>query len=904
MPRGRPPKTNPPPAATVLPLGPEGEARTPSRATVAPDKSAETPLMKQYNAIKAKYPGTLLLFRMGDFYETFGDDAVTASRILGITLTRRANGAAADIELAGFPHHQIDAYLPRLVRAGQRVAVCDQLEDPKQAKGIVKRGVTEIVTPGTALADPLLDRAQSNYLACLVRDESGRVLGAAFLELSTAEFFCLEGPPQRVEKLLYALRPAEVVVARRDVRAIKDDYGDDFYLHRLEDWVFDAAFAHERVLKHFGLHSLKGLGLDDQPLGTVAAGVLLHYLELNEHHRLGHLTRLVPFADAQVMGLDRYTVRNLELVQPLHADGRALVDVIDQTLTPMGARLLRRRLLFPLTDAAEITRRLDAVASLVADGELLNSLSERLRRLGDLERMAARLATRRIGPRELGALRASLDHAAALWGRLHDGGPAPFAEAVRQARTADLSPLMHLLATELADEPPATLAHGGVIRAGLSPELDELRTLKADTEGYLRALREREALRTGITSLKVQFNKVFGYYIEITHAHRDRVPSDYIRKQTLTGAERYITPELKTFEEKMLTAEERIARLEAERWDDLLERLQPYLAPLQKQAALLAAVDVAHGLARAALLNGYARPEVVEAEGLDIEAGRHPVIERLLPREQPYVPNDLQLRADDAQILLITGPNMAGKSALLRQTALIVILAQMGSYVPALRARIGVVDKVFTRVGASDNLAAGESTFLVEMNETARILNTATARSLILLDEVGRGTATYDGVSIAWALVEYLHEFAPVAAKTLFATHYHELAELAERLPRVRNFHVAVKETQGRVIFLRKLLPGHAEHSFGIQVAEMAGLPRPLVERARALLVHFEAEHGAALRAAAGSPTEVSRSQLSMFTLADDTANRIRSLLQGVDVNRLTPIEALLKLQEIQQALD
>jgi DNA mismatch repair protein MutS len=882
------------------------------RATTSTAAAAETPLMKQYNAIKAKYPGTLLLFRMGDFYETFGEDAVTASRILGITLTRRANGAAADIELAGFPHHQIDAYLPRLVKAGQRVAVCDQLEDPKQAKGIVKRGVTEIVTPGTAMADPLLDRAQANYLAALTYEPKDRSIGAAFLELSTGDFFCLEGNSARIEKLLYALKPAELVLARRDVRAFKDEYHDDFYLHRVEDWAFDAAFAHERILKHFGVHSLKGLGLDEVPLGAAAAGVLLHYLEQNEHHRLGHLTRLYPFADANVMGLDRFTVRNLELVQPMHPDGRALVDVIDHTLTPMGARLLRRRLLFPLTDPAEINRRLDAVGTLIAQPALLDSISERLRRLGDIERIAARLATRRIGPRELGALRTSLEHAGALWGILHDATAPSFTEAVRQARAADLTQLQHLLTTELADDLPATLAHPGYIRTGVLPELDELRRLKSDTEGFLRDLREREATRSGIPSLKVQFNKVFGYYIEITHAHRDKVPADYIRKQTLTGAERYITPELKAFEEKILTAEERIARLETDRYADLLDRLQPYLAPLQKQAQLLAAVDVTHSLARAAQLNGYARPVITEQEGIDITAGRHPVIERLLPRESPFVPNDLSLSASDAQILLITGPNMAGKSALLRQTALIVILAQMGSYVPAQSAVLGVVDKVFTRVGASDNLAAGESTFLVEMNETARILNTATERSLVLLDEVGRGTSTYDGVSIAWALVEFIHEHAPVAAKTLFATHYHELAELAERLPRVRNFHVAVKETQGKVIFLRKLLPGHAEHSFGIQVAEMAGLPRPLVERARALLAHFEAEHGEALKEGAretksGSltkPRSDAKTQLSMFTQADDTANRIRALMHGTDLNRLTPIEALLKLQEILRALE
>ncbi|MBX3102771.1 MAG: DNA mismatch repair protein MutS [Bacteroidetes bacterium] len=863
---------------------------------MAKSSSSETPLMKQYNAVKAKYPGALLLFRVGDFYETFGEDAITASRILGITLTKRNNGAAGHIELAGFPHHSLDTYVPRLVRAGQRVAVCDQLEDPKLAKGIVKRGVTEMLSPGVALNDKILDHQSNNFLAAAYIPQPGQ-LAAAFVDLSTGDFFCLSGETSRVEKLLWNLRPSELVLPRKDIRTLRALLGDDFYTFRLEDWVFEPEYAHKQLLDHFRVQTLKGFGLDEDPQGATAAGVLLHYLHEMEQRNLSHITQVYPFSDSGFATIDRFSLRNLELLQPLHADGRSFFQTINQTATPMGARLLKRWIAFPLLEPARIQERQARVAALLHPPKEGMQLADLLKNMPDLERLLAKLATRRLNPREAVSLREAIVLLKPLAAVLV---AAPAFDTLLQALPNPL-PALELLQSRLQEECPAQLSQGEVIRAGVSPELDELRLLQQNVKQVLEDIRNREAQRTGIGSLKISYNKVFGYYIEITHSHREKVPGDYIRKQTLTNAERYITPELKELEDKILTAESRIGELEQRLYMELLEALQAHIPALQQWAQAVAQADVLHGFARLARERHYVCPQVNDGLTLAITEGRHPVIETLLPPDQPYVPNDVLLDAAQ-QILVITGPNMAGKSALLRQTALITLMAQMGSYVPAREAVIGVADRIYTRVGASDNLSAGESTFMVEMTETARILNGCTPRSLILMDEVGRGTSTYDGVSIAWALVEYLHANPQRAARTLFATHYHELAELAEQLPRVRNYNVSVREVEGKIIFLRKLQPGHCEHSFGIQVAQMAGMPPVVVNRARELLARFEETHtlqtpGAETLRAAAAPSL----QLRMFEQPDAVSLRVSELLESVDPDRMSPIEALLKLHELKQ---
>lgn len=855
-------------------------------------------MMQQYFATKAQYPHTILLFRVGDFYETFGEDAIEAAEILGIVLTKRGNGSASEIELAGFPHHSLNSYLPKLVRAGKRVAVCDQLEDPKQAKGVVKRGVTEIVTPGIALSDDLLEQGTNNFLAALHFPDAATV-GAAFLDVSTGEFFCQSGSVARVEKLLQNLRPSEVLVARGQQAAFARAFPAlDFYVSKLDDWAYEPGYAHEQLLKHFGLASLKGFGLENEPHGTTAAGVLLHYLHFNEQHQLGHIPRLARFPDDQYVGLDAFTLRNLELLQPLHPDGKALVDVLDETRTPMGARLLRRWMSFPLRDRNLIEKRQRKVAALLADLDLHDAVARNLAGFPDLERLLARLATHRLGPREALALRRALEKLPPLIAALQEAAHQDFHDLLDKLEPVD-APL-EILVSRLHPEAPAVVTKPGIIADGFSVELDDLRALKTSAEDYLERLRLREIQRTGITSLKVSFNKVFGYYLEVTHAHKHKVPEDFIRKQTLTNAERYITPELKEFEEKILTAEERILALEQRLYTEFLNDLQPFVTALQLNAALVAGLDVLLSFADTAQRHHYCRPTLADDGKLVLLDARHPVIEQLLPPDQPYVPNDLHLTPEERQVLLITGPNMAGKSALLRQTALITLLAQAGSYVPAREAHVGLVDQIFTRVGASDNLAAGESTFMVEMTEVARILNTATSASLVLLDEVGRGTSTFDGVSIAWALTEYLHNV--VGAKTLFATHYHELAELGEQLPRVHNVNVSVQEHEGRIIFLRKLQPGASAHSFGINVAQLAGLPRSVVQRARELLVQFEDQK---LVARPGTEEITARQhQMHLFGAQDPIANRVREVLNAVDINRLTPVEALLKLQELKLLLD
>lgn len=852
----------------------------------------ETPLMRQYNQIKAQHPHALLLFRIGDFYETFGEDAVKTAEILGIVLTRRANGAAAFVELAGFPHHSLNTYLPKLIRAGQRVAICDQLEDPKLAKGIVKRGVTEIVTPGIAFTDQILDHARNNYLAAL-HFPGPDTAGLAFVDVSTGDFFCLTTTRLQAEKLLFSLRPAEVLLPRADYAAFADAFGQEFHPFRLEDWVFQGVYGTELLLRHFQVANLKGFGLEDEPHGTAAAGALLHYLAQNEQHELRHLNRIYRWQEQHFLSLDRFTLRNLELLQPLHPDGRALADVLDATQTPMGQRALRRWISFPLLDVEEIDRRLQCVEHLTQHPELAEALRTALGRIADIERLLARLATRRILPRELHTLRNTLLALGPLYEPLGQTPASPFATGL--AALPAYQPALELAQHYLHPEPAALLGKGPVARPGLNPELDELRELKQDVEAVLEKMRQREIIRTGISSLKVAYNKVFGYYIEISNANRDRVPPDYIRKQTLTGAERYITPELKEFEEKILHAEEKILALENRLFAECIERLLPHIPALQAHATWVAQLDVLLGFARLATQRAYTRPRFTPEPLLHIRAGRHPVIERLLPPDAPYVPNDVRLHCHDEQVLIITGPNMAGKSALLRQVALIQLMAQMGSFVPADEAVLCVADRIFTRVGASDNISAGESTFMVEMNEAARILNTATPRSLVLLDEVGRGTSTFDGVSIAWAITEHLHN--AVGARTMFATHYHELAALADHLPRVRNYHVSVREAGGRVLFLRKLEPGHTAHSFGIQVAQMAGLPRSVVQRAQELLAHFEAQSAATHFASAAPPTPAP----TALAVHDATWVHIRNSLLGTDVNRLTPVEALLKLQELKQ---
>ncbi len=863
------------------------------------NKAKETPLMKQYNAIKAKHPGTVLLFRVGDFYETFGEDAVKVSEILGIVLTRRNNGTG-EMELAGFPHHSLDTYLPRLVRAGQRVAVCDQLEDPKQAIGIVKRGVTELVTPGVAFSDKMLDSKESNYLAAL--HFSGKEVGLAFVEVSTGEFFCLSGSIQQAEKLMNTLKPAEVLVGRKDIRQFKEEIGEKFYISRLEDWVFQFDYAQETLLGHFKTKSLKGFGVDKEESGVIAAGAVLHYLRENQQTQIDHIAGIQLFDDSGFVWLDQFTIRNLELIHPNHPDGKAVVDVLDMTLTPMGARLLRRWLLFPLKDLGAIRRRLETVETLLKDQVNLRHLEDIFKKTGDLERHVSKLATRKMQPREAMMLRNSLRLIGPLRKLLLDFGAAHLDR--REQAFHDISEALGLLDQYLEEDPNNNLNTGGVIRGGLNAELDELRNISANGKDLLLDMQRREIEKTGISSLKIGYNKVFGYYLEVTNVHKDKAPTDWMRKQTLSGAERYITEELKEYEEKILHAEDRIVALETRLYAELLEKLQAWLLAIQHNALQIAELDIFGSFANVALKRNYCKPEINADDVLDIRAGRHPVIETSLGRDETYVPNDVFLDNAQQQIIIITGPNMAGKSALLRQTALIVLMAQVGCFVPADSAKIGWVDKIFTRVGASDNISSGESTFMVEMNETARIVNNATRKSLILLDEIGRGTSTYDGVSIAWALVEHLHESAKCAAKTLFATHYHELNEISEKMQRVKNYNVSVKELDGKIIFMRKLIPGGSNHSFGIHVAEMAGMPKSIVKRSSDLLTHFEQNKMHDKEVAQSIKFSSKQSiQLNMFELKDEDTLRIREVLAGVDIDRMTPVEALLKLQEIKLAL-
>ncbi|TAE15056.1 MAG: DNA mismatch repair protein MutS [Bacteroidetes bacterium] len=865
----------------------------------------ETPLMQQHRTIKQKYPDAILLFRVGDFYETFGNDAVLASRILGITLTKRNNGNADSSELAGFPHHALDTYLHKLVKAGYRVAICDQLEDPKQAKGIVKRGVTELLTPGLATNDKLLEQHSNNFLAALHFTELQ--VGIALVDISTGEFFVAEGKEEYIDKLLQSLQPAEVIFARKHQKHCKQWLGSKVFTYHLDEWIFDTHYATELLTTQFESYSLKGFGVQEMPLGIVAAGAILHYLKDTEHPNLQHITSLQRIEQDEYMWLDKFTIRNLELY-PQHEQHHSLLEVLDSTTNAMGARLMKRWLALPLRHPAKIEERLQAVQFFITHSQLQQQLLTALKQCGDVERLISKLPLKKINPREVVALAKSLVAMAQV--KQYLLAPDTHSYLVRLAETmVGCETIATKILTELEEAPPLTLQKGSVVRPGVVAELDELRNIAQGGKQYLLDIQQREADGTGISSLKIGFNNVFGYYLEVTNVHKNKVPDTWIRKQTLANAERYITPELKTYEEKILGAEDKILQLETQYFETILLALQDYIAAIQSNAQVIATIDCLLAFAKNAVQYSYVLPTINETGILHIEEGRHPVIERFLPAGEPFIPNTVYLHPAEEQIIILTGPNMSGKSAILRQAALITLMAHMGSFVPASKASIPLTDKIFTRVGASDNLSGGESTFMVEMNETASILNNISANSLILLDEIGRGTSTYDGISIAWSIVEYLHKSA-FAPKTLFATHYHELNELENLLPRVRNYHVTNKEVGNKILFLRKLARGGSTHSFGIHVAKMAGMPASLVKRANEILQQLEVKHVNAADNSTDSPQVSSiqsnvqrihtpQMQLSIFDVHSQTFNEIRDLLNAIDINRLTPVEALLKLNEI-----
>jgi DNA mismatch repair protein MutS len=856
----------------------------------------ETPLNKQYNQIKAKYPGALLLFRVGDFYETFGEDAIRASKILGIVLTRRNNGGAHE-ELAGFPHHSLDNYLPKLVRAGERVAICDQLEDPATAKGIVKRGVTELVTPGVSFNDNVLDIRKNNYLAAVHVGSDG-LYGIAFLDISTGEFMASQGNAAYIDKMLQGFDPAEVLYCKKHKQEFNDLFGGKYHTFHLEDWCFGYDYGYEQLTGHFQTTTLKGYGIELLPLGIIAAGVILHYLRETEHREVAHISRITRLEEEKYVWLDRFTVRNLELVYPQQEGGVPLIDILDHTVTPMGARQLRKWMVLPLKDKVPVEERLNTVAHFLAHEDLHESLVQYFKQIGDLERLISKVAVRRINPRELVQLKRSLKQIAPVKELLTGDILGKYATQLDTCQV-----LVDKIEREIREDAPVLSNQGRMIQTGVDTELDELHAISYEGKDYLIKLQNREIERTGIGSLKIAYNKVFGYYLEVTHAHQSKVPSDWIRKQTLVNAERYITPELKEYEEKILNAEDRISAIEFRLFSEIVQIASEYVAAIQQNALVISALDVLSSFALAAGKNKYVKPVISEGNELDIKDGRHPVIEQQLPVGESYVPNDVYLDDSSQQIIIITGPNMAGKSALLRQTALIVLMAQMGSFVPAKSATIGLVDKVFTRVGASDNLSRGESTFMVEMTETASILNNLSDKSLVLMDEIGRGTSTYDGVSIAWAITEYLHNQSNCRAKTLFATHYHELNQLAEDFPRIKNFNVAVKEVDNKVVFLRKLKPGGSAHSFGIHVAQIAGMPQPIVLRASEIMHHLEKDHVAHEHKKRVKEIPKNNFQLSIFEPADPRLEELKEKLSLVDVNTLSPIEALLKLNEFQKLI-
>jgi DNA mismatch repair protein MutS len=867
---------------------------------LAKEKNKETPLMQQYNVIKAKYPGALLLFRVGDFYETFGEDAVKTSQILGIVLTRRGNGPAGPIELAGFPHHSLENYLSKLVRAGQRVAICDQLEDPKATKTIVKRGVTELVTPGVAYNDNILSQKSNNYLAAVFFDKN--LCGVSFLDISTGEFHVAQGSTDYIDKLLQGFKPTEVVFQKSKRKDFLEYFGDKFYTFHLDDWAFTSDYANETLTKHFEVASLKGFGVDKLQTGIVAAGVVLHYLNETEHRNLKHITSISRLEEDKYMWLDRFTIRNLELVSSANENAVTLFDVLDDTSTPMGARLLHKWIVMPLKELTPIQERQGMVAHLVEHPELVEQLLTHIKQIGDLERLISKVGLQKVGPRELCQLAKALHHIEAVK-NLNISTKNTYLSMLSEQLNPCLT-IREKLERELQADPPALLIKGNVIADGVDEELDRLRKIAFGGKGYLVEIQKREALATGIPSLKIAFNNVFGYYLEVTHTHRDKVPESWIRKQTLVNAERYITPELKEYEEQILGAEEKIQQIEVRRYNELVYQVAGYIKPIQLNASLIAQLDVLLCFARLAVKNHYVQPVLNTGKVLDIKGGRHPVIEKRLPTGEEYITNDVFLDNETQQIIIITGPNMSGKSAILRQTGLIVLMAQMGSFIPAKAAEIGLVDKIFTRVGASDNLSSGESTFMVEMNETASILNNISDNSLILLDEIGRGTSTYDGISIAWAIAEFLHTHPTAKPKTLFATHYHELNELANTMNRIKNYNVSIKEAGNKVIFLRKLVPGGSEHSFGIHVAKMAGMPPKLISRANEILKKLEIDRteGQSIKDSI-KKVQNQAYQLHMFAIDDPVLVKIRDMLNNLDVNVLTPVEGLLKLDEIQRLI-
>ena len=869
--------------------------------------------MKQYNRIKAAHPDTILLFRVGDFYETFGADAIVAAKVLGIILAKRGNGSASEIELAGFPHHSLDTYLPKLVRAGHKVAVCDQLEDPKQAKGIVKRGVTELVTPGVVMHDQVLESKENHYLAALHYTPKG--CGVAFLDISTGEFLAAEGRVEWIDRLLRSLSPKEWVCQRQYELDLVSLFGDDIPRSKLDDWIFTEEYAKEKLHGLFGTKSLKGFGLHEAPKATVAAGVILQYLEYTHHTKLGHLQGVKRLREADGMWLDRFTVRNLEIIYPSHPDGVALADCLDRTNTPMGARTLRNWLVMPLTEKSEIEARHEAVSTLLEDSALRFKLVDIFKSVGDLERLASKASSGRINPREMVQLRKGLESVI----QVADETAGEEALIPTLERLSPCNDLLSRLVNELEEEAPTQVGKGAVIKKGVSEELDEVRSLAFDSDKALEEIRLREVEITDISSLKIGFNNVFGYYLEVRHAHKDKVPEEWIRKQTLTQAERYITEELKVLEAKILDAKERALVIEHRLYDNLVAETTKNTAELLGNARAIGELDVLVSHADTANENGYTRPRMKEEHGVMISDGRHPVIEKQLPIGETYVANNVTLDPEQAQILMVTGPNMSGKSALLRQTALICLMAQSGSFVPAKSAELGILDRIFTRVGASDNISSGESTFMVEMNETASILNNLTQRSLVLLDEIGRGTSTYDGVSIAWAIAEHLHQSEKIRPLTLFATHYHELNAMQESFPRIRNFNVNVKEVNGSIVFLRKLVPGGSNHSFGIHVAKLAGMPRSLVRRAEEVLTDLESSRSNPENSKGNSngtsktgphvnsaqpkaSTQVEEGvQMSFFQLDDPALEDVRDRLLDLDIDNLTPIDALMKLHEIRK---
>jgi len=862
----------------------------------------ETPLMKQYKSIKAQYPDAILLFRVGDFYETFGEDAKITSQVLGIVLTKRSNGSAAEVDLAGFPYHALDNYLPKLVKAGYRVAICDQLEDPKLAKTIVKRGITELVTPGLHLNDKILDHQKNNFIASLVFDENKNFGGIAFLDISTGDFLVTEGQWAYLDNVLQTFQPGEILFSKSKKDWLQDQLSNQFYTFFLDEWHFNFQNGYQRLTHHFGTTSLKGFGIEDMSYAIAACAGLLHYLDETKHHHIQHITTIKRIDASEYVWLDKFTIRNLEIFKPNHENGKALIDILDNTQNPMGSRMIRQWLAMPLKNIHTIQQRLDIVEYFVQHYDYLKEIHSLIKLVGDVERMMARSVAKRITPREVNVLKNALQYIQKIQQLLVSTQHPALLKFAEQINPCEL--LKDKIHQYLEEDAPSQIGKGKTIKPNVHPQLDELRYIAYSGKDYLIQIQQREIQRTNIPSLKIAYNNVFGYYLEVTNAHKNKVPPDWIRKQTLTNAERYITPELKEYEEKILGAEEKILELETALFNELVDSINQYTAPILHNARIIAQLDVLLNFAHLAISYNYTRPVINEGFDLIIKEGRHPVIERQLPPNEQYISNSIHLSPEDCQIMMITGPNMSGKSALLRQTALIALMAQIGSFVPAEYAEIGILDKIFTRVGATDNISSGESTFMVEMNETANILNNISNRSLVLLDEIGRGTATYDGISIAWAIAEFLHEH-PYRPKTLFATHYHELNEMAERFPRIKNFNVSVKELDGKIIFLRKLKEGGSEHSFGIHVARMAGMPQIVIQRAEEVLKILEQQHQIQPSNNIPSTTTSTKPiQLSLFHLEDERLNKIQAILKAINLNTITPIEALIKLNEIQKIIN